>query len=144
MSAENLLLSYSVFVGPLYYFISLLSLELRLLYILSWYNVRLLSNFSILHDYALFWIFYMIGLLQRIKRKNNNQNISFESLSERFKHESFQAFSRKGLWKYTFLWFFINFSFKFFDGACDWLNLNSNFYPQPFREKATFSSSISY
>ena len=41
------------------------------------------------------------------------------------------AFSRKGLWKYTILRFFINFSSKFFDRACDWLDLNSNFYPQP-------------
>jgi len=26
---------------------------------------------------------------------------------------------------------FINFSSRFFDGACDWLNLNSNIYSQP-------------
>ena len=37
------------------------------------------------------------------------------------------AFSRKGLWKYTLLRFFIIFSSNFFD----WLDLNSNFYPQP-------------
>ena len=38
------------------------------------------------------------------------------------------AFSWKGLWKYPLApIFFIN----FFDGACDWLDLNLNFYPQP-------------
>ena len=41
------------------------------------------------------------------------------------------AFSRKGLWKHIFLRFFINFSSKFFNRTCDWLDVNSNSYPQP-------------
>ena len=69
------------------------------------------------------WMHLSVLKLWKKKRIDTVLNLNWSRLKV--------AFSRKGLWKYILLRFFIIFSSKFFDGACDWLRVEIWIQIQP-------------
>ena len=64
-----------------------------------------------------FFPFLLPSMHQEIRKSKSNDKISPFLLNHTWAVGILLkvAFSRKSLWKYTLLWFFINFSSKFFD-----------------------------